>query len=114
MGKYDGHCAYCGCKLKINEMQVDHINSVFSTTRKNGWLEKQDDSLDNLNPACRQCNYYKQEANIEEFRNRIHSWLERTCRQSFQVRLAEKYGILEYHPWDGKFYFEREIKEPVL
>lgn len=24
--KYDGHCAYCGCKLEYKDMQVDHIN----------------------------------------------------------------------------------------
>ena len=23
--KYDGHCAYCGRKIKMREMQVDHI-----------------------------------------------------------------------------------------
>lgn len=105
--KYDGHCAYCGCKLELRDMQVDHIKSVFQSTRENGWCAVQDDSIENLMPACRQCNYYKQEADIEEFRRRIKEWLEKTCRQSFQVRLAEKYGILEYHKWDGKFYFEK-------
>lgn len=23
--KFKGHCAYCGCKLKYKEMQVDHF-----------------------------------------------------------------------------------------
>mgnify|MGYP004487825509 CR=1 FL=1 len=27
---YDGHCAYCGCKLELKEMQVDHINSIYA------------------------------------------------------------------------------------
>lgn len=92
--KYDGHCAYCGCKLGIKDMQVDHINSVFK-------MNNPDDSLENLNPSCRQCNYYKQEASIEEYRERIQQWLEKTCRKSFQVQLAEKYGILEYHEWES-------------
>lgn len=106
--KYDGHCAYCGCKLEPKDMQVDHIKSVFQSTRENGWYEAQDDSIENLMPACRQCNFYKNETDIEGFRTRIHEWLEKTCRQSFQVRLAMKHGILEYHPWDGKFWFEKQ------
>lgn len=27
--KYNGHCAYCGCKLEYKDMQVDHVKSVF-------------------------------------------------------------------------------------
>lgn len=27
--KYDGHCAYCGCKLEYKDMQVDHVSSGF-------------------------------------------------------------------------------------
>lgn len=27
--KCNGHCAYCGCKLDIKDMQVDHIESVY-------------------------------------------------------------------------------------
>lgn len=23
--KYNGHCAYCGCEIDYNDMQVDHI-----------------------------------------------------------------------------------------
>lgn len=25
--KYNGHCAYCGCRLEYKDMQVDHIDS---------------------------------------------------------------------------------------
>lgn len=105
--KYNGHCAYCGCKIEPSDMQIDHAKSVFLTTHENDGVVTQDDSIENLMPACRQCNFYKNETDIEGFRTRIHTWLEDTCRQSFQVRLAMKYNILEYHPWDGKFYFEK-------
>ena len=27
--KYNGRCAYCGCKLEYKDMQVDHIESVY-------------------------------------------------------------------------------------
>ena len=26
--KYNGHCAYCGCEIMLEEMQVDHIVSA--------------------------------------------------------------------------------------
>ena len=53
--KYNGHCAYCGCELKYEDMQVDHINSVY---RAEIHGNKVDDSLDNYMPACRSCNFY--------------------------------------------------------
>lgn len=120
--KYDGHCAYCGCSLEYKDMQVDHMTSIahnaheeaianYKQTGKWKWgaddAHNQDDSLDNLMPACRQCNFYKQEADLEGFRSKMRNWLEKTCRNSFQVQLAIKHGILEYKPWDGKFYFEK-------
>lgn len=98
--KYDGHCAYCGCELQYKDMQVDHIVSVFRST-------VQDDSIENLMPSCRRCNFYKAGDDINGFRRKIREWLERSCRESFQVKLAMKYGILTYKPWDGKFYFEK-------
>lgn len=113
--KYDGHCAYCGCEIEYRQMQVDHVKSLYWNSIDNHFVDNpdivQDDSLDNLMPSCRQCNYYKAEADIENFRSKIHNILERTCRDSFQVRLAIKHGILEYKPWDGKFYFEKTTKQ---
>lgn len=103
--KYGGHCAYCGCKFEsTREMQIDHIKSMFvSKIRK----EEVDDSLENLMPSCRQCNFYKSAKGIESFRKILKETLSQTCRKSFQVRLAMKFGILIYKEWDGKFYFER-------
>lgn len=108
--KYDGHCAYCGCLLDYKDMQVDHIKSVYHKSFESGTdspNDNQDDSIDNLMPSCRQCNYYKAEADIDGFRNKLKGWLEKTCIDTFQARLAMKYGIITYKPWDGKFYFEK-------
>lgn len=113
--KYDGHCAYCGCEIEYRQMQVDHVKSLYWNSIDNHFVDNpdivQDDSLDNLLPSCRQCNYYKAEADIEGFRSKMRNTLERTCRDSFQVQLAMKHGILEYKPWDGKFYFEKHPPE---
>lgn len=103
--KYNGHCGYCGYEFKsISEMQVDHIHSKLKSRFKG---EEVDNSLENLMPSCRQCNFYKNAAGIESFRRDILKTLSNTCRKSFQVRLAMKYGMLTFHPWDGKFYFEK-------
>ena len=63
-------------------------------------------AIDNIMPASRACNFYKGVSNIERFRQRIKSELDHTCRSSFQTRLAIQYGMIEYKPWNGKFYFE--------
>ena len=115
--KYHGHCAYCGRKIEMKEMQVDHIipiaYSCYGPRDKAEEVRKmfEDESINaigNLMPACRACNFYKGINDIERFRNRIKSELDHTCRQSFQTRLAMQYGIIKYEPWDGKFYFERQ------
>ena len=98
--KYKGHCAYCGCKLTLKDMQVDHITAKY--------LGGQDD-ISNLNPACRQCNFYKQTLTIEEFREKMGSLMLRV-RGSYIYRLALKYRMVKEIEWNGKFYFEK-LKE---
>lgn len=115
--KCGGHCAYCGCELELKDMQIDHIVSV-------GWssyggeeskrliAEGKMNEIDNLLPACRQCNYYKGMSDLEGFRSRLKDTLWSTSTDTFQARLAMKYGMIVKHEWDGKFYFEqKEIKK---
>lgn len=102
--KYNGHCAYCGCELTMQTMQVDHAYSVFWSEY---WDKTQaDNSLSNLMPACRQCNFYKSDLDIEHFRKHLSTLMERV-EKPFIFRLAEKYGMIEKKVWDGKFYFEK-------
>ena len=57
---FDGRCAYCGCSLDYNEMEIDRVVPV-----TNGGL----DELDNLLPACHDCNHSKGGLTVEEFRS---------------------------------------------
>lgn len=94
-------------------MQIDHIVSV-------GWssyggaeskrliAEGKMNEIDNLLPACRQCNFYKGMSDLEGFRSRLKDTLWNTSTDTFQARLAMKYGMIVKHEWDGKFYFERK------
>lgn len=102
--KYDGHCAYCGCEITVSGMQVDHVKAKY-LSQLDG--EDTDNSIENLMPACRQCNFYKATYSIEDFRNRLKETLLPNLMSTFQYRLAEKIGMVETKEWDGKFHFER-------
>ena len=104
--KYGGRCAYCGCELTPRTMQVDHIKAVYTSSLENDNVETQDDSFDNLNPSCRQCNFYNGTLDIEQFREKIMTTLYETCQNTFQAKLAKKLGMLTVKQFD-KFYFER-------
>ena len=104
--KYGGRCAYCGCELTLRTMQVDHIKAVYASSLENNGVETQDDNLENLNPSCRQCNFYKGTLDIEQFRKKIMTTLYETCQNTFQAKLAKKLGMLNVKQFD-KFYFER-------
>ena len=108
LNKYGGKCAYCGCDLTLRTMQVDHIKAVYTSSLENDMVETQDDSLENLNPSCRQCNFYKGTLNIEQFRNKIKTILYRTFQNTFQAKLAKKLGMMVVTQFD-KFYFEKNF-----
>lgn len=106
--KYGGRCAYCGCKLEIKDMQIDHINAKYLSEYHGNEV---DNSLDNLNPSCRQCNFYKSTYSVEEFRKRIENTLIPNLKKNFDYRLAKKYGLVsEVIEKPIKFYFEGETK----
>lgn len=97
--KYNGHCAYCGCELNYKDMQVDHIKPVY-------WHNGSDD-IENYNPACRMCNFYKSTYTVEKFRERIESLHER-LEKIFIYRLAKKFGIIQENARPIEFFFERK------
>lgn len=99
--KYNKKCAYCGSDLEYKQMQVDHIEPKF--------LGGSDD-IENLNPSCRSCNFYKGTFTIEGFRNQLTTLIIRV-RKPFIFRLAEKYGIVKTTAKPIKFYFETKPKE---
>ena len=100
--KFDGRCAYCGCKISLdyrkkNGMEVDHIHPV---DRGGG------NETENLFPACKQCNFYKSVFFVDEFREQLRT-LHKRIAKPFICRLGLKYGIIQLKPFDRKFYFEK-------
>lgn len=100
--KYNGHCAYCGCELALKEMQVDHIQSVY-------WYDGAND-IENYNPACRMCNFYKSTMTVEDFRGQLGKLTSR-LEKTFIYRLAKKYGVIQEVEKPIVFYFERGRSE---
>ena len=96
--KYNCKCAYCGNDLEYKKMQVDHIEAK-SLGGKN--------EVENYNPSCRDCNFYKSSFSIEAFRNQLMTITDR-IKKPFIIRLAIKYNIISFKPFDGKFYFEKQ------
>ena len=82
----------------IEKMKVDHI----IPKSKGG-----SDDIENLNPSCRACNYYKSDQTIEWFRRQLPLLLPR-LRRSFTYRLALKYGLIHEKDSNIEFYFEKE------
>ena len=93
---YDGHCAYCGKKIEMKEMQGDHIHPI----HRGGVNE-----TSNYRPACRQCNFYKSTLTVEDFREQL-STIPKRLEKQFILRLALAYGLIEFTGKPVKFYFE--------
>ena len=115
--KYDCKCAYCGEDLEYKAMQVDHIipgsnyvsqvlNKVYVPKFLTHLTVNDLNHFDNLNPTCRQCNFYKSCDNIESFRTHLKDIHVRIMKP-FISRLGAKYAIITINEWDGKFYFEQ-------
>lgn len=91
--KFGGHCAYCGCKLEYKDMLVDHLDAVYRAEAEG---RTPSDSMDNFNPSCRMCNFYKGTLTIEEFRKRIQTFQTVYFPEHFHTRLAHKYGMMPF------------------
>lgn len=95
--KYNGHCAYCGRPIAYKDMQVDHIKAKYVGGA---------DELDNYNPACRMCNFYKGAMDIDHFRDQLKTVRER-LHKVYIYRLSLAYGLIKEKDNDIEFYFEK-------
>jgi len=108
--KYNGRCAYCGCKLDYKDMQVDHIVPIFRNVNEERpyGLERGNESVENSNPSCRACNKRKGVLSVEEFRAELEKCHERMLRDNPNYRQLVRYGQIKLVD-NGrvKFYFEK-------
>ena len=108
--KCGGHCAYCGCKITIKQMQVDHIQPHWHTLTEQeaskSKINKGSHDIDNLNPSCARCNKWKSTYTLEQFRDVIETSLDRLERDTPNFRLARDYKLLTITKKSIIFYFE--------
>ncbi len=102
--KMNGHCAYCGCKLDIKAMQVDHIEPL-----SRGGA----DELRNMFPSCRSCNHFKDGMTIEGLREAVEKWTDILMRDSVTYRNAVRFGLILPNPHQVLFYFENHAARIV-
>lgn len=99
LDKTSGRCAYCGCPLSLNKMQIDHVVPLH-----NGGTN----DIDNLLPSCRSCNHYKDTFSIELFRDNIERIPQALDGSSVLYRIAKRYGLVhEDRKKKVEFYFEK-------
>lgn len=101
--KFNGRCAYCGCKIS-GRFHIDHISPILrKTDQYNPSLNK----IDNLYPSCVTCNCSKGTLSIEEFRRKLKSKLTTIEKESATFSLLKKYGLIKVVQKDVVFYFEK-------
>lgn len=104
--KCEGHCAYCGKVIAIQEMQADHVIPMeFYDAYKA--VGKDIDNIDNMLPACRSCNNYKSTLTLEKFRAAIEKWPAVLERGNVTFRNAVRFGMVILKPHPVQFYFEK-------
>ena len=108
--KFDGLCAYCGCELINGKFTIDHIIPKYKGIRTEDLnsmnITRGTSSIDNLNPCCGSCNSSKSTFTIEKWRREISLKFERSIKESSNLRLLVRMGMIQYNP-DFKFYFEK-------
>lgn len=103
--KCQGHCAYCGITLDIKDMQVDHIRPKWNFHEQN--LDYDVNDFKNLNPSCRSCNNYKGGNPLHIFRKYVEDQINILRKSKPTFRMAERFGLIECHPQNILFYFEK-------
>ncbi|HHA3384325.1 TPA: HNH endonuclease [Salmonella enterica subsp. salamae serovar 42:g,t:-] len=120
--KFGGKCAYCGCELP-DRWHADHVVPVvrklktvktglntYKLTSTNEMHHPENDKLENMFPACVECNLYKHAASIECFRSMIINGFRGAVNRSQSLRCAQRFGMLTVTPAaDAEivFWFEK-------
>lgn len=115
--KYTGKCGYCGVGIAYKDMQVDHIipqtqflnhlNTKWQVPKFLNHLTPADlNHFDNLMPACRVCNKWKDTHSVEIFRGEIYAQVQRLNLYSTNYRMAKKYSLIQENLKPIVFYFE--------
>lgn len=110
----NGRCAYCGTKIELKNMQVDHVIPMefYDLYQVKGFDL---DTMGNYLPSCRSCNHYKSTMMLEKFRSAIENYPYVLARDSVTYRNAVRFDVVRPAPKKVQFYFESEkVQIPSL
>ena len=94
LDKTNGLCTYCGTELTLESLTVDHIIPIF----RGG-----ENDLDNLVPACWDCNTLKASMTLEEF-NTINESRRESARKKIGISFRAIVSIIQ------RFFHKRSEK----
>jgi 5-methylcytosine-specific restriction endonuclease McrA len=123
--KFGGHCAYCGTLLG-DRWQADHVAPVWRASK---WVSNPDgrsskcvptgellrpenDTIENLVPACGPCNNDKFNLTLDQWRTRLEDLLGVCERNHSAFRHALRFGLLVPQPRPIVFFFETYTSQP--
>lgn len=105
--KTEGRCLYCGDDLSGKRWQADHFHPIVRHQERGTCLFPKLDVIDNIFPACSQCNNFKSSLSIDGFRDRIRNQEGVTIRQSTGLRQLHRLGLVEFKDTTSfKFWYE--------
>jgi len=109
LSKFDDRCAYCGCELDMDSLNVDHVVSKQAYRRIKEDLPSnfEVDGIDNLFPACQSCNCSKCDGSVEWYRDKIHELRTSLLDLSPKVKIAMRLGYLTFSNKPIIFHFEK-------
>jgi 5-methylcytosine-specific restriction endonuclease McrA len=116
--KYGGRCAYCGCELS-DRWHADHLVPVMREVKtvrtEKGYrltsekpMRPENDTIENLMPACPSCNIDKHILTIEEWRDDLQRTVNTLNSYSRAYKFARRFGLVEETGRSVSFHFERE------
>lgn len=112
--KFCGRCAYCGKPLG-ERWHADHLLPV---ERKLKWISgrgpvatgelyrPENDTLDNMMPACPPCNIDKHSMSLEGWRRKLQDACNVLTRNNPTYRHAKRFGLLQETGTEIRFHFE--------
>ncbi|MBC8949351.1 HNH endonuclease [Xenorhabdus sp. TS4] len=118
--KFGGRCAYCGHELPATGWHADHAEPVERLSKfvrdERGFgkfiptgemMRPENDTIENMMPACRSCNIYKHSTDIETFRRMITRQLQNSINRTQCLRTGQRLGILKLDAAPIVFWFEK-------
>lgn len=105
--KFGGYCAYCGQLLPEKGWHADHVKPVLRHMNGNGkgMIHAENDTEDNLVPACHPCNLHKHCNSLEDYRRIINDG-RREFLASGKGKALIRMQLVKVKPNPVVFWFE--------